>query len=227
MEYSPAWDLANSPRTREGGPRPDARVGKHSPLVCEAIPCPAPVCTFVLTCGRQGGRNSPRCLTRPAPVCSFLPPRQSPCPLGVCTSQWRYSRGCKSNLLGESFPECTCVRVSQVCEWVCARVRGPVGVNIRVGSLFRDNPFLILTPSFARPQSLLPSGVVREAGVPTPLCPHHSPSATCAAAPAPARLLLLQRGHLRATDPPAPEPAPLSRLPAPARPGLAERGRSR
>lgn len=65
---------------------------------------------------------------------------------------------------------------------------------------------------------------MREAGVPTPLRPHYSPSTTCAAAPAPARLLLLQCGHLLDADPPAPKPASDAGLAAPARPGPVERG---
>lgn len=44
------------------------------------------------------------------------------CPLGVRAGQWRCSRDCRGNLWGASFPECTCVRVSQVRGSVCARV---------------------------------------------------------------------------------------------------------
>lgn len=81
-------------------------------------------------------------------------------------------------------------------------------------------PLLIPTPSFARRESFLWCREVREARVPTPLRPHHSPDATCVAAPAPARLrllLLLQRGHLLAADSPAFKPAPGSgRPPGPA-----------
>lgn len=94
----------------------------------------------------------------------------------------------------------------------------------RVGFLFRHfacalawgTPLVIPTPSFARRESLLWSRDVWEARVPTPLRPRHSPNATCAAAPAPARLLLL-RGHLLAADSPASKPAPGSgRPPGPA-----------
>lgn len=124
---------------------------------------------------------------------------------------------------------CSCV--PSACVGLCARACGPVGVSVSVlcsdtlpASRGVETPHLIPTPSFARLQSLLRSGDEQEAGVPTPLRPYHSPSATCAATPAPAWLLQLQRGHLLAVDPPAPKPAPSSRLPAPARPGLVERG---
>ncbi|XP_014641310.1 PREDICTED: basic salivary proline-rich protein 2-like [Ceratotherium simum simum] len=63
-------------------------------------------------------------------------------------------------------------------------------------------------------ESSLRSGDVREAGDPAPPRPHYSPSATCAAAPAPARVLL-QRRRLFAADPPALKPAPGSGLRAP------------
>lgn len=124
---------------------------------------------------------------------------------------------------------CSCV--PSACVGLCARACGPVGVSVSVlcsdtspASRGVETPLLIPTPSFARRQSLLRSGDEQEAGVPTPLRPYHSPSATCAPTPALAWLLQLQRGHLLAVDPPAPKPAPSSRFRAPAWPGLVERG---
>lgn len=97
MEYCPAGDLADSRRTGEGGPRPDARVGEHSPQVCEAITCSAPVYVLVFTCGRPGSSNLRRCPTRSAPVgghsaALFSNPGQvrdsrALCPLGVRAGQ--------------------------------------------------------------------------------------------------------------------------------------------
>lgn len=62
---------------------------------------------------------------RRSPGSPFLPPRQvrdsrAPCPLGVRVGPC--SRDCKGSPLGASFPECTCVPVSQVRGSVCARV---------------------------------------------------------------------------------------------------------
>lgn len=225
MEYSPAGDLADSPRTGEAGPRPAAGVGGHSPLVCEAITCSAPVYVLVFTCGRPGSRNLRSCPTRPAPIgdrraALFSHPRQvrdsrAPGPLGVPVGPWRCSRDCKGNPQGASFPECTCVRVfvCPKCVGLSTRVYGPVGefpcrFPVQAPRLHPPPPAQSGTPFSLRPpasldrESSLRSRDVREAGVPTPPPPHHSPRATCAAAPAPAQLLL-QHGDLLAADPPA------------------------
>lgn len=213
MEYSPAGDLADSPRTGEAGPRPAAGVGEHSPLVCGAITCSAPVYVLVFTCGRPGSRNLRSCPTRPAPVggrraALFSHLRQvrdsrAPCPLGVPVGPWRCSRDCKGNPQGASFPECTCVRVSQVRGSVCARVWTSRRVSVSIPCSGSSpvpptpspewDPLLTLTPGFPKPGKFArepgcAGGWSSDTSTAPPLTPRHLRRCSSSRpAPAPAR----------------------------------------
>lgn len=160
----------------------------------------------------------------PTPVNCQLRDNRRPCPLGSVRARNAAPRTARGTHWARPFRSARvfacpkCVHGSE-CTRVWARC-----VSFRVGFLFRHfacvpawgTPLLIPTPSFARRESLLRSRDVWEARVPTPWRPHHSPSATCVAAPAPARLQL-QRGRLLAAESPAFQPAPGSgRPPGPA-----------
>lgn len=192
----------------------------HRPLVCGAVTCSAPVYVLVFTCGRPGSRNLRVRPTRPAPVGSHraapfphpIRDRRVPCPLWVRAGRLALSLGVQGWPTGRVLSECMCVRVSQVRAWVCARVCGArrraFSCHFPVRTL-RGGPTKCGPPSSPQPlasleaESSFRSGDVREAGVPAPPPPHHSPSATCASAPVPAPLLL-QRAHLLAATTPAP-----------------------
>ena len=179
-------------------------------------------------------RNHGRCPTRLPPTVitgrPFSPTpvntrQQSSLPAAVHSGQWRGSKDCKSNPLGASFPECTCV--PSACVGLCARVCGPVRVGsvsvqiLRLGPGVGIPPLLIPTTRFARQESLLRSLDVREARVPTP--PPVPPLTQC---------------HLRRHSSSCPALVPVrapscrgsagsqgsSWLRAPARSGLVERG---
>lgn len=242
-EHSPTGDLAALPRTGEAGPCPDAGVGEHSPLVCEAITCSAPVYVLVFTCGRPGSRNLRRCPTRPAPVgghraALFSHPRQvrdsrAPCLLGVRVGPWRCSRDCKGNPLGASFPECTCVPVSQVRGSVCARVwtrrcEFPSPFPVQAPRL-HPHPHPRVGPSPHSKPRLPQTGKVRSgAGMCGRLEFRHLHGPPTHPAP-PAPLLQLPPSSCSSASTSSPQicgsqPAPGSGLPAPAWPGLVERG---
>lgn len=103
--------------------------GKRSPQVRKVITCSAPVYVLVFTCRPRGSRSRVRCPTRPTPFrdppALFSHPRQlsitgqqTSLSAGVRAGQERCSKNCKRDPLGASFPQCTCVRVSQVRAWV-------------------------------------------------------------------------------------------------------------
>lgn len=166
--------------------------GKHSPLVCEAITCSAPVYVLVFTCGRPGSRNLRRCPTRPAPVGGHRA-ALSPTPAKYGTAEHPVSWG--SVRASGAAPG-----TARVTHWarplLSARVSYVRGSRrARVCTHWREFPcrFPVQAPRLRAPgpqcgtlsslhplaspdrESSLPTRHVQEAGVPTPPRPHHSP----------------------------------------------------
>lgn len=225
MERRPAWNQANAPRGGVGwagvgwGSRPVVGLGAqatglrscHVPGACLRL-------RLHLRAARKQeplGASHPARPRRRSRGCPFPAPNARPQsalpavgPRGLIGA---VPRSARVENWARPFRLHVCSRVPSAGVGLCTRVWGPsacVFVSLPCSDSSRATHQVrtpLLTPHLASPEaeSSFRSGDVREAGVPAPPRPHHSPSATCASAPALAPLLL-QRAHLLAVTTPPP-----------------------